>query len=94
MADVEMAQLPVALGTQVLGEHVSPRRAALRRFLRYRLAIVGVFMLSVIILLAIFAPLLTPWPPNWVDFAAGARQHEDASNPDEQPVVYDAGNDR
>lgn len=74
MADTSAAQLPVALGTQVLGEHVSPRRAALRRFLRYRLAIVGVFILSIIILLAIFAPLLTPWPPNWVDFAAGARQ--------------------
>ena len=41
-----MAQMPVALGArQVVGEHVSPRRAALRRFLRYRLAIVGVFML-------------------------------------------------
>ncbi len=70
-----MARLPVALGaTQVIGEHVSPRRAAVRRFLRYRLAIVGVIMLAIIILLAIFAPLLTPWPPNWLDFDTGARK--------------------
>ena len=67
--------MPVALGTQeVVGEHVSPRRAAVRRFLRYRLAIVGVIMLSIIVLMAIFAPLLTPWPPNWLDFSTGARQ--------------------
>ena len=24
--------------------------------------------------MAIFAPLLTPWPPNWLDFSTGARQ--------------------
>jgi peptide/nickel transport system permease protein len=58
---------------QVVGEQVSPRRAAIRRFLRYRLAIVGVVMLLVIMLLSLLAPLLTPWPPNWVDFATGAR---------------------
>jgi peptide/nickel transport system permease protein len=80
MADTSLGQMPVALGTQVLGEHVSPRRAALRRFLRYRLAIVGVFMLSIIIALAVLAPVLTPWPPNWVDFAAGARQPPSAAH--------------
>jgi peptide/nickel transport system permease protein len=75
MAEAEMARLPVGLGaTQVIGEHVSPRRAALRRFLRYRLAIVGVILLAIIALMAIFAPLLTPWPPNWIDFSTGARQ--------------------
>jgi peptide/nickel transport system permease protein len=66
---------PVDLGArQVLGEQLSPRRAAIRRFLRHRLAIVGVFMLLVIMVLALLAPLLTPWPPNWVDFQTGARQ--------------------
>jgi len=66
--------LPVDLGArQVVGEHVSPRRAAVRRFFRYRLAIVGLIMLGVIMLMALFAPLLTPWPPNYVDFATGAR---------------------
>ena len=33
---------------QVVGEHVSPRRAAVRRFLRHRLAIVGVVVLLAI----------------------------------------------
>jgi peptide/nickel transport system permease protein len=75
MAETDLVRLPVALGTQeVGGEHVSPRRAAVRRFLRYRLAIVGVIMLLIIVLMAIFAPLLTPWPPNWLDFSTGARQ--------------------
>jgi peptide/nickel transport system permease protein len=75
MAEAEMARLPVGLGaTQVVGEHVSPRRAAVRRFLRYRLAIVGVILLAIIVLMAVFAPLLTPWPPNWIDFSTGARQ--------------------
>jgi peptide/nickel transport system permease protein len=75
MAEAEMARLPVGLGaTQVVGEHVSPRRAAVRRFLRYRLAIVGVILLALIVLMAVFAPLLTPWPPNWIDFSTGARQ--------------------
>jgi peptide/nickel transport system permease protein len=75
MAETDVLQMPVALGTQeVFGEHVSPRRAAFRRFFRYRLAIVGVIMLSIIVLMAIFAPLLTPWPPNWLDFSTGARK--------------------
>jgi peptide/nickel transport system permease protein len=80
MADTSLGQMPVALGTQVLGEHVSPRRAAIRRFLRYRLAIVGVFMLSIIIFMAIFAPALTPWPPNWLDLDTGARQPPSAAH--------------
>ena len=69
-----MAKLPVAPGArQVVGEHVSPRRAALKRFLRYRLAIVGVVVLLAIMIMAALAPLLTPWPPNWIDFSTGAR---------------------
>jgi peptide/nickel transport system permease protein len=75
MAETDLVRMPVALGPQeVVGERVSPRRAAVRRFLRYRLAIVGVIMLLIIVLMAIFAPLLTPWPPNWLDFSTGARQ--------------------
>ena len=75
MAETDMLQLPVGLGAQqVIGDHVSPRRAAIRRFLRYRLAIVGVFMLAIVIGMAVFAPALTPWPPNWIDFSTGARQ--------------------
>jgi peptide/nickel transport system permease protein len=75
MVETDMVRMPVAfVPQQVVGEHVSPRRAAVRRFLRYRLAIVGVFMLLIIVLMAIFAPLLTPWPPNWLDLSTGARQ--------------------
>lgn len=61
-------------------DRLSPRRAALRRFLRYRLAIVGVILLSAIVLMAILAPVLTPWPPNFIDFDAGARQAPSAAH--------------
>ncbi len=64
----------------VASDQVSPRRAALRRFLRYRLASVGVVMLSAIVLMAILAPVLTPWPPNYVDFDTGARQAPSAAH--------------
>jgi peptide/nickel transport system permease protein len=59
---------------QVVIEHVSPTRAAIRRFLRHRLAIIGVFLVVTIVLLAALAPFLTPWAPNWIDFSVGARQ--------------------
>ena len=62
------------IGRQVVIEHVSPTRAAVRRFLRHRLAIIGVFLVITIVLLAALAPLLSPWAPNWIDFKTGARQ--------------------
>ncbi len=62
------------LGPQVVIDHVSPTRAAVRRFLRHRLAIVGVVLVVTIMLLAALAPFLTPWAPNWIDFDTGARQ--------------------
>lgn len=65
---------------QVVVEHVSPTRAAIRRFLRHRLAIIGVIVVIAILLLAILAPLLTPWPPNRIDFATGARQPPSAKH--------------
>lgn len=75
LPEVGMPPPAAELGArQVVGEHLSPRRAALRRFFRYRLAIVGVGLLAVVVLMAVLAPLLTPWPPNWVDFETGARQ--------------------
>ena len=63
-----------APGEQVVMEHVTPLRAASRRFLRHRLAIVGVVVVAIVILMAVFAPLLTPWEPNKIDFITGARQ--------------------
>lgn len=76
MADSEMAALPVAIDARQVAvvDRISPRRQAIRRFLRYRLAIVGVVIVLVIVLMAIFAPLLSPWPPNYIDFETGARQ--------------------
>jgi peptide/nickel transport system permease protein len=64
----------------VVGVHLSPRRAAVKRFLRYRLAIVGVVILVAIMLMGALAPLLTPWPPNWIDFQTGARQPPSAAH--------------
>lgn len=55
-------------------DHVSPTKAAMRRFVRHRLAVVGLIVVAVIILMAICAPLLTPWDPNRIDFATGSRQ--------------------
>ena len=58
---------------QVVVEHVSPGRAAVRRFLRHRLAIVGVVVVLTIVFMAIIAPVLSPWPPNFLDFITGSR---------------------
>lgn len=48
----------------------SPGRLALRRFLKHKLAVVGLVVLVIIVLSAIFAPWLTPWDPNQVDLRA------------------------
>jgi peptide/nickel transport system permease protein len=65
---------------QVVLEHVSPGRAAVRRFVKHRLAVVGLVIVTIIILMAIFAPLLTNWPPNYVDLDVGARQPPSADH--------------
>ena len=59
---------------QVVVEHVSPSRAAIRRFVRHRLAIVGVVIVLAIVIMAIIAPVLSPWPPNFLDFESGSRE--------------------
>ena len=65
----------VATGAQqVVIEHVSPSRAAIRRFLRHRLAIVGVVIVVTIVIMAAIAPALSPWPPNFLDFVSGSRE--------------------
>ena len=70
---------PVApgMGTQIVIEHVSPVRAALRRFVRHRLAIVGFVIVTIVMGMAIFAPLLTHWDPNFVDLTRGSRMPPD-----------------
>ncbi len=46
---------------------LSPRRLALRRFLRHRLAVVGAIALLIVVLAAVVGPLLLPYDPNVVD---------------------------
>jgi len=43
-------------------ERYSPRRAALSRFLRHRLAVIGIVILTAIVLLAVFADLVSSKP--------------------------------
>lgn len=43
------------------------RSRALRRFLRHRLAMIGVVIMAVLILLAVFAPLVAPYKPEQID---------------------------
>lgn len=51
-------------------EYKSNFQEALDRFKSYRLAVVGVFVLSLIVLMAIFANFLAPQGPEYIDFAA------------------------
>lgn len=46
---------------------LTPTRQALRRFRRHRLAVVGVVVLAIFVLLAVFAPLIARVGPNAVD---------------------------
>lgn len=46
---------------------VSPRRLAWRRFRRHRLAMAGTVVLAIVVLAAVFGPLLLPIDPNAVD---------------------------
>ncbi len=50
---------------------LAPRRSfagmAWRRFLRHKLAVIGAVTISLIVLMALFAPLIAPYDPNHVD---------------------------
>ncbi len=47
----------------VAARQMSPTRLALRRFLRHRLAVISLVLLALLILAAIFAPLVSPYDP-------------------------------
>jgi peptide/nickel transport system permease protein len=49
---------------------VSPLRMAMRRFRRHRLAVAGLVVLVLLVLVAVFAPLIAPYDPNLVDLAS------------------------
>src|SRR5579883_2236835 len=48
----------------------SPAYVAFRRFFRHRLAVAGAIVLLVVITLAVFAPLIAKYPPDYVDLNA------------------------
>jgi ABC-type dipeptide/oligopeptide/nickel transport system permease subunit len=58
-----MATNAVSLSPDQNFERMSPGREALRRLLRHRSAQVGMIILGLMILIAIFAPLLAPYNP-------------------------------
>jgi peptide/nickel transport system permease protein len=60
--------------------HETLFRLAVRRFLRHRLAILGVGILAVMVVLALFAPLLTPYDPTKLDLRS-IRQPPSAAHP-------------
>jgi peptide/nickel transport system permease protein len=65
MADATFNVIPLAA---VQDELESPARRALRRLLRRKGAVVGLIVLAIFLLLAVFAPLIAPFDPiatNW-----------------------------
>ncbi len=54
----------------VAGEHESLARQTVRRFLRHRLAIVGLVILAVVVATAVFLPFLVPLDPLKTDYGA------------------------
>jgi len=52
---------------ETIAREVSPTRLALRRFLRHRLAVTSMVVLVLMILAAIFAPLIAPYNPTAQD---------------------------
>ena len=54
----------------VAAEHESLRRQAIRRFLRHRLAIVGLVILTTIVAMAVFLPMIVPLDPLKTDYGA------------------------
>ena len=48
----------------------TPGRLALKRFLRHRLAVIGLGLLAVIVLLAVFGPLIARFEPDQIDLLA------------------------
>ena len=63
--------IDLAEAAQVVAvEHVSLARAALRRFVRHRLAVLGTVMLVVIVLMAVFAGQITNGKPFFTDMTA------------------------
>ncbi len=53
---------------------VSPRRKTLRRFLKHRLAVIGLIVFAALVLLSIFAPFIAAWEPDRIDLRARSQE--------------------
>jgi len=73
------ATTPVA-ATAKVAKRPSPRMAAMRRFLRHRMAVLGLIVIALIVLMAVFAPFITSVDPNRVNMSAGARMPPSAEH--------------
>lgn len=60
-----VAKSPPPAGTPQ--EMPEQKNAVLKRFLRHRLAVIGIVMLTFLVLMAIFAPQIAPHDPNYID---------------------------
>ena len=66
-----MSAVTEGLPRQVaVGSHESLRRQAIRRFLRHRRAIVGLLILTSIVAIAVFLPLVVPLDPLKTDYGS------------------------
>jgi peptide/nickel transport system permease protein len=62
-ARTDVADVAAAAPAQVvIAEHTSLTRAAIRRFLRHRLAVIGSLVLLTIVLMAVFADFISSKP--------------------------------
>lgn len=68
-AQADAVEFPAAAQVVTI-EHVSLVRATVRRFLRHRLAVIGLVTLIVIVLMAILAPFITNNQPFFTDMTA------------------------
>lgn len=55
---------------EMLKRQATPRRQVLRAFLRHRLAAIGLIIITILTLMAIFAPLIATHDPNQIDLLA------------------------
>ena len=59
MADTTLSALPIAVSDEL----ESPARRALRRLFKRKGAVAGLVVIATFILLAVFAPLISPYEP-------------------------------
>ncbi len=70
----------VSTGVVPVTAPLSPTRLAVRRFTQHRLAVAGAIVLLLLVLVAVFGPLLYPVDPNAVDVFA-SRKPPSAEHP-------------